>query len=439
DADAYLLRVQAFATALDGDTARVRENASRGVVAPDFILDKTMGQVRALRDGPAEDKAIVRSLQRRAADKELGGDYGRRAQAIFEGPVRAALTRQLETLQGLRKDAVHTAGVHRLPDGERYYAQTLRSNTTTSYGGEEVHRIGLEQVRDLQARIDALLRAQGYTRGSVGERLNVLNKEPRFLWPNTDAGRADLLASLNAQVAEITPLLPRVFSTMPKSRFEIRRVPPAIEQGAPGGYAQAGSLDGSRPGAYYINLKDTAEWPKWGLPTLTYHEAVPGHVFQGSLAREDSSIPLYRRAGGFAAYNEGWALYAERVADELGVYETDPFGKMGYLQSYLFRAVRLVVDTGLHHKRWTREQAIKWMVDNAAEPEGSAVREIERYCAMPGQACSYKLGQTVIADLRAEAERAPAFDIKRFHDAVLQGGSMPLTVLQRRVRSAMRA
>lgn len=438
DAEAYLSRMQAFATALDGDTARVRENASRGVVAPDFVLDKTAGQLRSLRDGPADEKAIVRSLARRASAKGLG-DYGPRARAVFEGPVRAALTRQIEALGALRPGAVHTAGVQRLPDGQAYYAQTLRAHTTTNYSGDEIHRIGLEQVRDLQSRIDALLRAQGYTQGSVGERLNVINKEPRFVWPNTDEGRAGLLASLNAQMADIMPRLPRVFSRIPKTGMEIRRVPPAIEQGAPGGYAQAGSLDGSRPGAFYINLKDTAEWPKWGLPTLTYHEAAPGHLFEGALARESGDLPIYRKVGGFAAYGEGWGLYAERVADELGVYQNDPFGRIGYLQSYLFRATRLVVDTGLHAKGWSREQAIRWMVDNAAEPEGSAAREIERYSVMPGQATSYKLGETVISRLRAEAEARPGFEIKRFHDAVLGGGRMPLTVLERRVREAMRA
>ena len=439
DADAYLSRLNAFAQSLDGETGRVRENAQRGVVAPDFVLDKTVRQLRDLRDQPAAEQAVVRSLARRAAEKGLGAGYGPRAQAVFEGPVRAALTRQIDALQALRPQAVHTAGVHRLPQGDAYYAWALRFNTTTNYTPDEVHRIGLDQVRDLHARIDTLLRAQGYTQGSVGDRLNVINKEPRFLWPNTDEGRAGLLASLNAQMTEIMPLLPRVFSRIPRSGMVIRRVPEAIEQGAPGGYAQAGTLDGSRPGAYYINLKDTAEWPKWGLPTLTYHEAAPGHLFEGALARESGDLPIYRKVGGFSAYSEGWGLYAERVADELGVYADDPFGKIGYLQSYLFRAVRLVVDTGLHSKRWSREQAVRWMVDNAAEPEGSAVREIERYAVMPGQACSYKLGETVISRLRAEAEARPGFDIKRFHDAVLGGGRMPLTVLERRVREQMRA
>jgi len=436
DAEAYLARLNAFAGALDGDTERTRLNAERGAIAPDFVLDKGIVQLRALADGNAADKAVVRSVARRAAEKGLG-DYGPRAQAVFEGPVRAAIGRQVALLQSLRRRADSTAGVHKIPNGAAYYAHNLRAYTTTNYTPAEVHQIGLDQVRDLQARIDTLLRAQGYTKGTVGERINALNKEPRFLWPNTDAGRADLLSSLNGQIADLRPRLPTIFSRMPKTPMEVRRIPPATEDGAPGGYAQAGSLDGSRPGVYYINLKDTADWPKWSLPTLTAHEAVPGHLFQGALARESGELPLYRKLSGNSAYSEGWALYAERLADELGIYDDDPFGRIGYLQAYLFRAVRLVVDTGLHDKRWSRDQAVRYMVDNAAEPEGRALREIERYCVAPGQACAYKLGQTVIANLRDEAEKRPGFDIKRFHDAVLLGGGMPLTVLERRVRAAM--
>ena len=436
DAEAYLARLEQFARNLDQETERLRHDVALGVIAPDFILDKAIGNIEKLRATPTAETTLVQSIARRAAEKRLG-DYGPRAAAIVSGPIAQALDRQLEALRAVRPRAGHDAGVWRLPDGEAYYRYGLRYNTTTSYTPEEVHRIGLDQVRDLQSRLDVLLRRQGYTRGSVGERMNALNKEERFLFPNTDAGRAALLASLNRQVAEITPLLPRVFATLPKAAVEIRRVPTSIEAGAPGGYYQGASLDGSRPGAYYINLKDTHEWPKNGLPTLTYHEAVPGHHFQITVAREAGELPLYRRTQGFSAYNEGWALYAERVADELGVYADDPFGKIGYLQSYLFRATRLVVDTGMHHKRWSREQAIQWMVDNAAEPIGSATREIERYVVWPGQACAYKLGQTVIDRLRAELEARGNFDIRRFHDAVLLGGSMPLTVLERRVKAEM--
>jgi uncharacterized protein (DUF885 family) len=436
DADGYVSRLEDFARNLEAETERLRSDAAMGVIPPDFVVDKTLGNLRALRSTPAAETTLVQSIDRRSHEKGLG-DYSGPATRLVSGPIAQALDRQIAALEAVRPRAAHDAGVWRLPDGEAFYRYGLRFNTTTDYTPDEIHRIGLDQVRDLHARIDALLRAQGYTKGSVGERLNAINKEERFLFPNTDPGRAELLAMLNRQVAEIAPRLPRVFATLPKAALEIRRVPETIEAGAPGGYYQGASLDGSRPGAYYINLKDTHEWPKNGLPTLTYHEGIPGHHFQISVSREAGELPLYRRTRGFAAYNEGWALYAERVADELGVYENDPFGRIGFLQSYLFRATRLVVDTGMHAKRWSREQAIRWMVDNAAEPEGSAVREIERYVVWPGQACAYKLGETVISRLRAEAEARPGFDIRRFHDAVLLGGSLPLTVLERRVKAEM--
>lgn len=434
DAEAYLSRLRAFAVALDEDTARMRENAAMGAAPPDFILDGALRQLRALRDGPARDKAVVRSLARRAAEKGLDG-YGPRAAALFEGPVTSALTRQIQTLEQLQKDAVHVAGIDRVPDGDAYYALNLRAYTTTDYSADEIHRIGLDQVGELQGRLDRLLRAQGYSEGTVGERINGLNREPRFLFANTDAGRAELLAYLNVEMAEIRALMPSVFETLPRGAFEIRRIPPEIQDGAPGGYAAAGSLDGVRPGAYYINLKDTEDWPRWGLKTLTYHEAAPGHLFQGALAREAGELPLYRKVGGWSAYAEGWGLYSERLADELGVYEDDPFGRIGYHQSFLFRAVRLVVDTGLHSRGWSREQAIRYMAENAAEPLNRAEREIERYCAAPGQACAYKLGEIEISRLRAEAERRSDFDLKRFHSALLLGGAMPLAILRRRVLS----
>jgi uncharacterized protein (DUF885 family) len=439
DADYYLARLAAFATNLDQETDRIRHDAALRVTPPDFVLDKAIGNLERLRGTPAAETSLVRSLARRTGEAHVEGDYAGRAAALVSGPIAAALDRQIAALRGLRPHATHQAGAGRLPDGAAYYAWGLRANTTTNMTGEEIHRLGLAQVAEIQAQLDPLLRAEGFTQGTVGARINALNVDPRYLYPNTDEGRAALLAYLNEVLADIRPRLPAMFNTLPRAELRINRVPPAIEAGAPGGYYQGAPLDGSRPGIYYINLKDTAEWPKMGLKTLTYHEGIPGHHFQISLAREAGSLPIYRRAGGFSAYSEGWALYAERLGDELGCYEGDPLGRIGYLQSYLFRAVRLVVDSGLHARDWSREAAIRYMIDNAAEPEGSAVREIERYCVWPGQACAYKSGQTVIAALRDEAQRAMGarFDLKGFHDALLMGGALPLTVLQRRVREWM--
>lgn len=431
DAEAFISRLEAFAQVIDGETALIQADAAAGVMLPAFLMDKTLTQLRALRDTPAADMAMIQALIRKTEGASMMGDWGAQATQVVDEQIKPALSRQIAAFEAQRPNATEDAGVWRLPQGADLYTQSLRAYTTTDYDGEAIHQIGLQQVAEIQAEIDTILKAQGMADGTVGERIKMLNEDPANVWPNTDQGKADLLESLNAQMAALDPLLPRVFNTLPSAKVEIRRVPPAIEIGAPGGYYQAASLDGSRPGAYYINLSDTANWPKWTLPTLTYHEASPGHHFQVTVAREAGTLPIDRRTAGNSAYNEGWALYAERVAaDDLNVYADDPLGRVGYLQSYLFRAVRLVVDTGLHHKRWSRDQAIQYMVDACGEPPGSAEKEIDRYCVWPGQACSYKLGQTVIARLRTEAEARPGFDLKTWHDRVLLNGSVPLTVLE---------
>lgn len=431
-AEAFLARLSQFAPALDGETARIEADAAAGVVPPDFVLDLTTGQLNALGDQRANDMAMIRTLARKAAAAGLPDLYAERAAAIVEAEVKPALGRQIAALEELKPQAVHDAGVWRLPEGEALYAHTLKTWTTTTLTPAEIHRIGLEQVAEISAGIDAILRRQGMTEGATGERIAALNRDPAQLWPNTDEGKAALLDSLNAQIRALEPLLPQMFGRLPRTGVEVRRVPPAIENGAPGGYYQGPPLDGSRPGAYYINLRDTANWPKFSLPTLTYHEASPGHHLQVALQRESAHLPEWRRANGFSAYSEGWALYAEAVtADDLGVYADDPLGRLGFLMSYLFRAVRLVVDTGLHDKRWSREQAVDYMVASGAKPIGSANNEINRYTVMPGQACSYKIGQTVIARLRAEAQARPGFDLRAFHDRILANGSVPLSVLQK--------
>ena len=431
DAAAFISRLEAFARVLDGESERIEADGRAGVMLPSFLMDKTLTQLKTLRDTDASDTAMIQALIRKTDEKGIVGDWGAQATSVFETLVKPALARQIAVFETQRPNANDDAGAWKLPDGDKTYGLALRAYTTTDYTAEQIHQIGLEQVAAIQNEIDTILKAQGMSEGSVGARIRALNEDPRYVWPNTDQGKADLLESLNAQMAALEPLLPRVFNTLPKAQVEIRRVPPSIELGAPGGYYQGASLDGSRPGAYYINLSDTANWPKWSLPTLTYHEASPGHHLQVTLAREAGALPIYRRTAGNSAFNEGWALYAERVAaDDLDVYAGDPIGRIGYLQSYLFRAVRLVVDTGLHHKRWTRDQAIQYMVEECGEPAGSAEKEIDRYCVSIGQACSYKLGQTVIARLRSEAEARPGFDLRAWHDRVLLNGSVPLAVLE---------
>jgi len=432
DAEAYLSRVSAFAVALDQETERARADAAAGAAPPDFVIDKALTQLRGMRAQAAAETTLAKSVARRTKEKNIAGDWGGRATKLVQGTVYPALDRQIAALEAMRPNATHDAGVWRLPDGEAYYDWGLRSFTTTNMTGDEVHRLGLEQVAEISARMDALMKAQGLTQGTVGQRQTQMSKEARFLYANTDAGKAELLADLNKQIAAVNKVLPNYFGALPKANVDVKRVPPEIEAGAPGGYYQNATLDGTRPGAYYINLRDTAEWPRWSLPTLTYHEANPGHHWQITLALEAEGIPMLRKVTGFSAYSEGWALYAEQLADEIGMYDNDPWGRIGYLQSFLFRAVRLVVDSGLHAKRWSREQAIRYMVEQLGEPESSHVTEVERYAVWPGQASSYKVGQTVWLRLREDAKRklGPRFDIKGFHDAGLLSGAMPLAVLE---------
>ena len=434
DADAYLARLRAFAVVLDQETERVRHDAGLKVVPPDFLIDRGLEQMHTLRSAEAADSILTTSIARRAHKAGLTGDYGADAAHIVSAEVYPALDRQMQALRELRPAAVHDAGVGRLPQGAELYAVALRQSTTTDMSAEEVHQLGLEQGKELLAQMDPLLRAQGHKNGTVSERMQELAKDPQYLYPNTDPGRQQALDYCNGLIKALQPHLPKYFHIRPKAPVEIRRVPSYIEAGAPGGYYQIPALDGSRPGAFYINLRDTAEWSRWKLPTLVYHESEPGHHFQLALVLEMPALPLIRKAGGgFSANTEGWALYAEQLCDEMGMYDADPLGRLGMLQSALFRAARCVVDTGLHTKGWSRERAIDYMVDTTGENRTAMTTEVERYCTWPGQASSYKVGHTRWLKLRAEARRrlGAKFDIRDFHDAGLSAAPMPLSVLER--------
>jgi uncharacterized protein (DUF885 family) len=431
DADAYLSRMTAFAKRLDDETARMKHDAALGVVPPDFILDLTMAQMKALQV-PAGETVVVKSIARRAAAKQLGDGYGSDAARIQEQVIAPALGRQLAEVQALRARAGHDAGIWRFKDGPEFYEVALHNTTTTRLSPAEVHKFGLDQARMISARLDGLLKAQGMTKGTVGERMAALYKDPAQLYPNTDAGKAQAIAYCNERLAAIRTRLPRAFSREPQYQFEVRRVPPQTEAGAASAFSQAPSIDGKRPGLVFFNLHDSAEWPKFCLATTVYHEGLPGHQFEGGLALSNRNLPLIRKTGGFSGYGEGWALYAEQLADELGMYDDDPLGRLGYLKFQLFRANRCVVDTGIHTLKWSREQAIRHFVERDGEAPGFAAREVERYCVSVGQACSYKLGHSVFTGLRdkAKSKLGPKFDLKAFHDAVLGTGRVPLDILQ---------
>jgi uncharacterized protein (DUF885 family) len=435
DAEAYLSRLSQFATVLDNDTAQQRAEASRGLLAPAWSVDLALGQMRKLRNVPAEQNTMVNSLAKRARDKGVAGDWQSRAAAIVAKSIYPALDRQIAVMEKLKSTSRPGDGAWRLDNGEAIYAEALRQATTTNFSPAEVHQMGLSQVAEISAELDKILTSQGFTQGSVGERLNALNRTPAQLYEESEAGRGKLLAYLNTVVKDMYGRLPDAFATLPNQPLEIRPVPVEIQDGASNGYYNRAALDGSRPAIYFINLKDLGDWPKYSLPTLCYHEGVPGHHLQISIAQESKDIPTLRKLGFFSAYSEGWALYAEQLADELGVYANDPLGRAGFLQSFLFRAARLVVDTGIHTKRWSREQATDYMVQTTGFARPRSQREVERYCTQIGQACSYKVGHTAWTRARDEARKTlgARFDIKQFHE-VLSEGAMPLSILERRIR-----
>jgi uncharacterized protein (DUF885 family) len=435
DAEAYLARLQQFPTVLDNDTEEQRAEAARGFLAPTWSIDLTLGQMRKLREVAPDQSTMVQSIVRRTKEKGVAGDWERRATDLVAKGVYPALDRQIALMEKLKPTTRAGDGAWRLPDGEAIYAEALRQATTTNFSPAEVHQMGLAQVAEINAELDTILKGAGYTQGTVGERLAALNKDPKQLYADTVEGRAKLIADLNGEVKDMYARLPRDFATLPSAPLEIRAVPVEIQDGASNGYYRRAALDGSRPAIFFINLKELGDWPRFTLPTLSYHEGVPGHHLQISIMQESKDIPTLRKLGFFSGYSEGWALYAEQVADELGAYENDPLGRAGFLQSFLFRAARLVVDTGIHTKRWSREQATDYMVQTTGYARARSQREVERYCTQIGQACSYKVGHTAWIRARDDAKKTlgSKFDLKRFHE-ILSEGAMPLSILERRIR-----
>jgi uncharacterized protein (DUF885 family) len=441
DAEAYLSRVAGMAKALDDETAQIKRDGARGVMTPDFISKTVLTQLTGYRGTVSAQQKLVTSLAKRTADKGIAGDWAARAQKLVDAAVYPALDRQIAAFKAVTANAPHDAGVQRLPDGDAYYAWALRLGTTTTQTPAEIHKIGLAQNAELKARMDTLLRKQGFTSGTVGERVQALNKDPKQLFSDDDAGRAQLIAYCNAKIAAIRPILPKISHLGLKADVVVKRVPEDIQDGAALGYMNFASLDGSRPAIYYINLKSTTLWPKYQIATLTAHEGVPGHTYQGAyLAEHHDEIPLIASLIGFNAFVEGWALYSEQMVDELGLYADDPFSEIGFLQALQFRACRLVADTGLHSMRWTREQTVKFLMDETGKGQGAMTSETDRYCVAPGQACGYKTGHNEIVRLRdqAKAKLGGKFDLAAFNDTLIKTGGVPLSVLPAAVDAYVR-
>ena len=430
DAEAYLARLDSFATQIDGETGRLRAATARGAIPPAFLLDKAMKQMGQVIDGARRGGGLVESIERRT--KDIPGDWAGRARAIAAQKVAPALIRQLAELRAQRGQASMAAGVWARPGGDDYYRWALKASTTTSLSPDEVHQMGLDNLKDLHGRMDPILKSLGYTQGTVGARMQALARDPRYKFAPGDPGRAEIMAFIQERLAIIRKQLPRAFRTLVPGNLEVKRLPPEEEPGAPGAYGGAGSIDGSIPGKFWINLRTTDLHSKYSLPDLAAHEAIPGHVWQGEYSNQ---LPLIRTMLAFNAYSEGWALYAEQLVDELGIYDDFPVGRLGYLQSIAFRACRLVVDTGLHAKRWTREQGVRYFVEvNGSNPE-EVGSEVDRYCSWPGQACGYKVGMNEINRQRDRAKAAlgARYDLRDFDDTVVKGGNVPLDVLAKNV------
>jgi len=449
DAEAYLRRLRAAADAIDQETERARRDAQNGVRPPLFIMDTTLAMLQGILQQPAISQPYVTSFRRKLdallaaapenarpemEQRNLG--YIARAEAIVRDHVLPAHARAAAFLRGDRVNAGDLPSVSRLPRGAEFYAAALKIETTTNLAPDEIHTIGLNRVAALTSQLDIALRRIGLTQGPVGERLTQMTADPRYAYPDSDEGRAQLIADVQARVNRVMERAPQWFGRLPRAPLEVRRVPPFAEAGSPGAYYSPPSLDGAQPGIYYINLRNLGEMTKIDLPTQDFHEAVPGHHFQIALAQEITDAPLLTRLISFNAYSEGWGLYAEELGDELGFYDGDPVGRIGYLRWQLWRAARLVVDTGLHSKDWSRQQAIDYLIGVTGDAPGVIVTEVDRYIVWPGQACGYELGRREISRLRemARNELGPDFDLRGFHDAVLLNGEVPLSVLDGLVR-----
>jgi uncharacterized protein (DUF885 family) len=435
DAEAYLARLQSYAKQLDGELGRIQAARAAGLLPPAFLIDKALTQlslsVKSARDGGT----VVESIERRT--KQIPGTWAERARSIAAKEIAPALERQLAELQAQRGAATADAGMWSRPRGEEYYRWALKASTTTTMSPDDVHEMGRRELERLHGQMDPLLKTVGYSKGTVGERMNALAQDRRYAFAQGDAGRAEIMAFIQDRLAWIRAQMPRAFNKLVNPNMEVKRLPPEEEPGAPAAYGGAGSIDGSIPGRFWINLRTTDLHSKYSLADLTFHEAIPGHIWQGEYTHD---MPLIRQMLAFNAYSEGWALYAEQLADELGAFEGDPVGRLGYLQSIAFRACRLVVDTGIHAKRWTREQAVQFFVEVNGSNPLEVASEVDRYCSWPGQACGYKVGHSEINRQRQNATAAlgSRFDLKAFNDTVVMGGNVPLDVLARNVDEYVR-
>lgn len=456
DIEAYISRLSKFEVKFDQVIEGLKIREQKGIIPPKFVIERVLKEMKGftgkddeveidleLDIGPVKRNILYANFDSKVDKIEsLSAEEKEYYKQQVEEEVRSTVFRAYQKLIDYFEDQYQRSntddGVWKLPNGEAFYRYQLKKNTTTDYSPEEVHQIGLSEVARIKKEMWDILIAEGYTDTtvSIGEMIQKLNEEERFLFPNDDNGRKQVVEEYSRILDEISANLDDAFDLRPKAGLEVKRVPEFKEEGTPMAYYSRPAMDGSRGGVFYANLRNVHETKKFGMKTLAYHEGIPGHHFQIAIQSELGGLPMFRTIGLFTAYIEGWALYTEQLAWELGFYDDDPFGNLGRLQSEMFRAARLVVDTGIHFKKWTREEAIDYMVANTGFTTTEVTTEIERYIVWPGQACAYKIGMIKILELREKAknELGDQFDLKAFHNVVLKNGAVPLDILEELVK-----
>lgn len=441
-AEHYIARLNALGPKLDQVLANADLQAEQGVVPPEVALEGAASQFRTLLEPAPKDSLWVTSF-RRKLEKVPTIKPAERAALVAQAiaavstSVNPGYQRLLERSEALLATHPGNTGMWSRPNGDAYYDAALRWYTSTDLGADAIHQIGLNEVARLEMAMDERLRQLGLEDGSVAERVQQLAADPRYTYADSDAGRAEVLADIEKRLRALDPILPDYFGLLPPQKLRVQPVPAHMQATSPGGYYYPPAMDGSRPGTFYINLGDMAANTRWSVPTLTYHEGAPGHHFQIAIGQTLTELPMLRRSLNPSVFTEGWALYAEQLMAEAGVYDDDPAGDLGRLQAEMFRSVRLVLDTGLHRKRWTLEQAMAYMQEKTGMTEGEVRVEVNRYLVQPGQATSYKMGHLRLLELREKAKQqlGERFDIRRFHDLVLGNGALPMTVLAQAVEA----
>lgn len=453
DVEAYITRLSKFDTKFEQVLEGLKIREENGIIPPKFVIDRVISEmsgfigikknddinIEVSDEDPVKSNILYANFNTKIEEiEDLTSEEKEQYKSQVEEEIRTTVFGAYNSLityfEELKSIATTDDGVWKFPDGDAFYEYQLAQNTTTDYTPDKVHQIGLSEVARIKEEMWVILKNEGYTdtTSTIGELIQSVNKEDRFLYQNNDEGRKEVIEGYNDILDQINAGIDGAFDIRPKAGLEVKRVPEFKEEGSAGAYYEGPPMDGSKGGIFYANLRDVSETVKFGMKTLAYHEGVPGHHFQIAIQSELEGVPIFRTIGLFTAYIEGWALYSERLAWELGFYENDPFGNLGRLQAEMFRAVRLVVDTGIHNKRWTREQAIDYMIANTGMTTGEVVTEIERYIVMPGQACAYKIGMMKILELREKAKTSlgDKFDLKQFHNVVLKNGAVPLSVLE---------